>query len=65
VLHIYIYDISRLRVKVLIIITICKKNDNEILLNFNAIYLILGHTLYSFLKNENKITYISCDLRMA
>ena len=36
--------------KVLIVITVCKLNKNEISLNFNSIYLILQFTMYSFLK---------------
>jgi len=56
----YIYDIRSLRVKVLIMIIVCKSNDDEISLNFKSIYLILQFTLYSFLQ-----CYISCDLKMA
>jgi len=37
----YIYDISRLRVNILNMITVCKTNDSEISLNSNSMYLAL------------------------
>jgi hypothetical protein len=46
--------------KLLIIITVCKSNDNDISLNFTSIYLIVQLTLYSFLQ-----WYILCDLKVA
>jgi len=40
-------------------ITISKRNDNEISLNFTSIYLILYIKLYNFLE-----CYVSRDLKM-